>query len=78
MCILCIVRQITGGNNMRKQLLNTINEIENKVTKNKIPPKFKRLASFLIGVIKIIDLFIAITYRLIILLFLVSVVLILL
>ena len=63
---------------MRKQLLNTINEIENKVTKNKIPPKFKRLASFLIGVIKIIDLFIAITYRLIILLFLVSVVLILL
>ncbi len=63
---------------MRKQLLNTINEIENKITKNKIPPKFKRLASFLIGVIKIIDLFIAITYRLIILLFLVSVVLILL
>lgn len=48
---------------MRKQLLNTINEIENKITKNKIPPKFKRLASFLIGVIKIIDLFIAITYR---------------
>ena len=63
---------------MRKQLLNTINEIENKITKNKIPPKFKRMASFLIGVIKIIDLFIAITYRLIILLFLVSVVLILL
>lgn len=63
---------------MRKQLLNTINEIENKVTKNKIPPKFKRLASFLIGVIKIIDLFIAIIYRLIILLFLVSIILILL
>ena len=73
-CILYIVRQITGGNNMHKLLLNTINEIESKITKNKIPPKFKKIASFLIGVIKIIDLFIAITYRLIILLIFVSIV----
>lgn len=62
---------------MHKLLSNTINEIENKITKNKIPPKFKKIASFLIGVIKIIDLVIAITYRLIILLVLVSVILIL-
>lgn len=59
---------------MRKFLLNTINEIENKLTKKKIPPKFKKIAYFLIGVIKIIDLIIAITYRLIILLLLVSII----
>lgn len=59
---------------MHKLLLNTINEIENKITKNKIPPKFKKIASFLIGVIKIIDLCIAITYRLIIFLIFVSIV----
>lgn len=51
---------------MRKLLLNTINEIENKITKKKIPSKFKKIDGFLIGIIKIIDLIIAITYRLII------------
>ena len=47
---------------MRKLLLNTINEIENKITKKKIPSKFKKIDGFLIGIIKIIDLIIAITY----------------
>ena len=60
---------------MHKLFFNTINQNENKITKNKIPPKFKKIASFLIGVIKIIDLFIAITYRLIIFLIFVSIIL---
>lgn len=63
---------------MRKLLLNTIKEIEKRLINNEIPIKFQKLASFLIGVIKIFDLIIAITYRLIILLVFVSVILILL
>lgn len=59
---------------MHKLLLNTINEIESKITKNKISPKFKKIVSFLIGVIKIFDLFIAITYRLLIFLIFVSII----
>lgn len=59
---------------MHKLILNTINEIESKITRNKIPPQFNKIASFLIGVIKIFDLFIAITYRLIIFLIFVSIV----
>jgi energy-converting hydrogenase Eha subunit F len=62
---------------MHKLLLNTINKIENKISKKIIPPKFKKLYCFLIGVIKIIDLIIAITYRLTILYLLVSIILIL-
>lgn len=62
---------------MHKLLLNTINKIENKISKKTIPPKFKKLYCFLIGVIKIIDLIIAITYRLTILYLLVSIILIL-
>lgn len=59
---------------MRKQLLNTINEIENKISKNKVPPKFKKIANFLIGIIEIINLIIAIAYRTIILLLISSII----